>query len=143
MSNTASILSFNGRDALATWGVIAPPTLHAVLLAPAAAKDPIQTEVRTEHGTRTVIAGGGVMLQKRELSLELHMRARNITEFNARFANFLDIFTAGWIMVESSLTPGLVFRCRYVSCTQFTAYNGRLAKFILRLEEPDPSNRSK
>ena len=142
MNTTASILSFNGSDALTTWGIIAPPSLHAALLAPAPAKDPIQTEVRTEHGTRTVLTGA-TFLQKRDLTLELHIRARDIAEFNARVTAFTAMLTAGWVTIESSLVPGAVFRCRYVSVTQFSAFNGRLGKFSLRLEEPDPSDRGK
>lgn len=29
----------------------------------------------------------------------------------------------------------------YVSCSQYSEFNGRLAKFVLKLNEPNPENR--
>lgn len=136
-------LTINNLDARATWGIIPDTKLMAALLAPAPVKDPIQSESRLEHGTRTIIPEGSVKLAKRDVTLEVGLTAPNLTEFYTRYKGFIEELASGWLKISSpKFLPGVVFNCRYVSCTQFTQYNGRIAKFILKLEEPNPNNRT-
>lgn len=135
-------LSINDKDARAEWGLVVNTKFTDALLLPAAAKSPIQSESRLEHGTRTIIPQGGVKLSKRDITLEIGLTAPNRETFLARYESLTAEFITGWLNIRTSLIPGKVFRCRYVSCTQFTNYNGRIAKFILKLEEPNPNNRS-
>lgn len=136
-------LKINDRDARATWGVIPNTKLLAALLAPPSVKDPIQSESRLEHGTRTIIPQNSVKLAKRDITLEVGLTAPSLTEFYTRYKSFIEELTSGWLKIASpKFLPGVIFNCRYVSCTQFTNYNGRIAKFILKLEEPNPNNRS-
>lgn len=82
-------------------------------------------------------------MTKRDITLEIGLSAPNITEFYTRYANFISELTSGWLRIASpKFLPNVVFNCRYVSSTQFTNYNGRIAKFILKLEEPNPNNRT-
>lgn len=136
-------LTINDKDARTTWGIIPNTKLMAGLLAPAPVKDAIQSESRLEHGTRTIIPEASVKLAKRDITLEVGLMAPSLTEFYALYKSFMEELTSGWLRIASPrYLPGVVFHCRYVSCTQFTNYNGRIAKFILKLEEPNPNNRS-
>ena len=140
---TQSDLTINDFDARTKWGIVPNTKLMAALLAPASVKDPIQSESRLEHGTRTIIPEGSVKVAKRDITLELGLTAPNLTEFYARYQDFIRELTSGWLRISAPrFLPGVVFNCRYVSCTQFTNYNGRIAKFILKLEEPNPNNRT-
>lgn len=141
MSSTPE-LSINGKDARATWGIVANAKLTDALLLPPPAKSPIQSESRLEHGTRTIIPTGSVKFDKRDITLEIGITAPNRAAFLQRYDSLIQEFLTGWLNMTTSLIPGKIFRCRYVSCTQFTNYNGRIAKFILKLEEPDPNNRA-
>lgn len=136
-------LTINSYNARTKWGIVANTKLMAALLAPPAVKDPIQSESRLEHGTRTIIPQGSVKLAKRDITLEVGLTAPSLTEFYTRYKSFIEELTSGWLKIASpKFLPGVIFNCRYVSCTQFTNYNGRIAKFILKLEEPNPNNRS-
>lgn len=136
-------LTINDLDARTKWGVIANTKLLAALLAPASAKDPIQSESRLEHGTRTIIPEGSVKIAKRDITLEIGLSAPSLPVFYERYKSFIEELTSGWLRIASPrFLPGVIFNCRYVSCTQFTNYNGRAAKFILKLEEPNPNNRT-
>lgn len=136
-------ITINSYNARTKWGIIANTKLMAALLAPPSTKDPIQSESRLEHGTRTIMPQGSVKLAKRDITLEVGITASSITEFYTRYKSFIEELTSGWLKIASpKFLPGVIFNCRYVSCTQFTNYNGRIAKFILKLEEPNPSNRS-
>lgn len=139
----AAELTINGYNARSKWGIVANTKLMATLLAPPSVKGPIQSESRLEHGTRTIIPQGSVKLAKRDITLEVGLTAPSITEFYTRYKSFIEELTSGWLKIASpKFLPGVIFNCRYVSCTQFTNYNGRIAKFILKLEEPNPTNRS-
>lgn len=140
-TTTTPELKINGKDARQEWGVIADTSLIASLLAPPAVKDPIQSSSRLEHGTRTIIPSGSVKFAKREFSLEIGMTAPDFTTFVARYQSFLAELTAGWVHIETAYLPDIAFNCRYVSCTQFSNYNGRIAKFIIKFEEPNPNDR--
>lgn len=136
-------LTINSLDARVKWGIVANTKLMSALLAPPSVKDPIQSESRLEHGTRTIIPQGSVKLAKRDITLEVGLTAPNLTEFHTRYNSFIEELTSGWLTIASpKFLPGMIFNCRYVSCTQFTNYNGRIAKFILKLEEPNPANRT-
>lgn len=141
MSSHNATLKINSHNAIAEWGLVPTTGLMASLLTPPPVKDAIQSTSRLEHGTRTTMPTGSTKLAKREFSLEVGMRAPDLATFHTRYAAFIEEITRGWVNIETSLIPGKVFRCRYISCTQFTNYNGRLAKFILKFEEPNPNNR--
>ncbi len=135
-------LTINGKDAKATWGLVVNTKFSDALLLPASTKSPIQSESRLEHGTRTILPPGSVKMSKRDITLEIGLTAPDRATFLSRYESLTEEFLSGWLEIRSSLIPGKVFRCRYVSCTQFTNYNGRIAKYILKLEEPNPMNRS-
>ena len=136
-------LTINGKNARTTWGIVANTKLMAALLTPPPVKDPIQSTSRLEHGTRTIILDNSLKLNKRDITLELGITAPNITQFYTRYKSFLAELTSGWLKIAAPrFLPGVTFNCRYVSCSQFTNYNGRIAKFILKLEEPNPANRT-
>lgn len=141
MSSTPE-LSINDKDARTTWGLVVNTKLTDALLLPAPAKSPIQSESRLEHGTRTIIPTGSVKFDKRDITLEIGITAPNRAAFLQRYDLLIQEFLTGWLNIKTSLIPDKIFRCRYVSCTQFTNYNGRIAKFILKLEEPNPNNRA-
>lgn len=136
-------LLINDYDALTQWGVVAPK-LSEALFSPPPVKDPIQSESRLEHGTRTIIPEGSVRLAKRDITLEIGLSAPNSDSFYSRLDSFISVLTSGWLNITSPrYRPGVTVKCRYVSCTQFTHYNvrSRAAKFILKLEEPNPNDR--
>ncbi len=134
--------SINGKDARTTWGIVVNTKLTDALLLPPSTKAPIQSESRLEHGVRTIIPEGSVKWDKRDITLEIGITAPDRATFLARYDSLMAEFLQGWLKIKTSHIPGKTFKCRYVSCQQFTNYNGRIAKFILKLEEPNPNDRT-
>lgn len=128
----------NGTDARTAWGVIPAPGFTAALLAPAPLKSPVQSEIRLEHGTRTLVIP---KLAKRDITIELGISAKNPQQFLTRYNGFIAELYKGNLDIETDAIPDTVFHCRFVSATQFTHFT-RLAKIILKLEEPNPANRT-
>jgi hypothetical protein len=135
-------LYINGKDAYTTYGItpVNSSTLSS-LMTPPSRKERISNDSRKENGTRYVTAD--VPVQKREISLALQMSAPNEKAFLARFAALCkELQEAEWLNISTSLDTATVYKCLYDSCTQFAQYNLGIAKFTLKLIEPNPTDRT-
>ena len=133
-------LSDGWVDAYLQWGMsFSEPALSA-LMTPAPNKSPIENKSRTRNGKS--IIRNGAKKDERDLSLEMHITAPNRTEFWNRYHRFCsEVLDYGYVEVKNAHVPNLVFRLTYNSCTQFSEFSQQMAKFVLRMNEPDPNNR--
>lgn len=131
----------NGKDVEKDFGLVFGVDLSDALLAPAAAKDLIKSKSRLEDGVRTIIPKEGLRLSDRDLILEIGIKAPTRSIFLQRYNSLLEFLRSGWLELQTTHIPDTIFRLHYVSCQQFTNYNSRIAKFILKLNEPNPANR--
>ena len=132
-------LKINGQDAYDTWGMSLSDTALSALMTPAPAKAYITNRSRTQDGTRIIAQDPKV--DERTVTLQMHITAANVTQFFARYNALLEVLKAGEIEIWTALNPTECYRMYYQSCTQFSEYHRRLAKFSLRLLEPDPTDR--
>lgn len=133
-------LYINGQDAYTTWGVSMDSSALSVLMTPAEKKDYIQNESALEHGSRVVSVVP--KLRAREIVLGIHISAPSESQFLARYAAFVNELNGGEVEIETAFQSGVVYHCLYVSCQSFSEYRLGLGKFILKLYEPNPTNRS-
>ena len=129
-------------DAFDLYGVSLSDGAIATLLAPAAAKERVSNESRLESGKRIDIQAP-TPFQARELTLEMHRIAATYEQFLTRYRAFMDAITAtgqGILLSYTVYGQQIRFKLQYLSCTQFAAYNGQLAKFALRFVERTPGN---
>ena len=124
------------------WGVSLSDGAISTLLAPPAAKPRVSNESRLEDGKRVNVLSP-VYFQSRELSLEMHLIAASFEDFLTKWRGFIAALNASGegINLQFQIYGQTInYRLRYLSCTQFAAYNGTLGKFIVRFEESQPSN---
>lgn len=121
-------------------GVSLSDTALTALMSPPAMKEDIVNESRLEHGKRHTSTGN--KLQERELSLPIHITAKSQTDYLVQYADFVSILQGVTLNITTSFQSGVVYKCRYVSCTQFTQFINGMAKLVLRLVEPNPNDRS-
>ena len=144
----AGQLYINGNDAYTyvagtghpALGVSLSDTGLTTLMSPPAMKDDIINESRLEHGKRRISSGN--MMQERELSLPIHITAKSWSDYLVQYADLVGILQNVGLTISTSFQPNVVYHVRYVSCTQFSQFTNGIAKLMLRLVEPDPSNRS-
>ena len=120
-------------------GVSLSDTALSALMSPPAMKEDIINESRLEHGRRRTSTGN--MMQERELSLPIHSTAKSKENYLTQYNDLLDILQGVELNISTSFQSDVVYKCRYVSCTQFTQFINGMAKLVLRLVEPDPSDR--
>ena len=130
----------NGYDAYSQWGVILPDTSVSQLMAFAPLKPFVSNKTRLDDGVQVITTGAKV--DERDLTLVFYIKASTLTQYNQRINALETVFRNGSFTLWVAERPNDYYRLIYQSCSQFTQFNGRLAKFTLKVTEPDPTNRS-
>ena len=138
----AGILSINGYDAYKRWGISMKETGLTALMTPAASKTRVENSYRKLNGRHTL--NYLPRREARDLTLEIHMFASSSNEFFSRYQDFCEnVLAGGELHIVTSYQPDVCYHCYYVNCAQFGEFNTLYASFSLRLEEPDPTDRTK
>lgn len=133
-------LYINGQDAWTKWGIQMDETSLSALMTPPAAKDYPKNQSRLEHGTRYIEIT--TKFKERDITLSLQFVASTKEQFYARYNAFCnEVLATGKVNITTKFIPDVVYRCLYNSCTQYRQYLGKVAKFSLKLTEPDPTDR--
>lgn len=136
-------ITINGKDAWTEWGLSLTDGALAALMTPAPAKDYLSNASRLEAGTR-YIADSSVNIpptDEREITLPIHFTANNKETFLTRYKAFCEILKDRKIDLYVAATSE-TYHLLYKSCTSYTHIFGGIAKFSLKVVEPDPTNRS-
>lgn len=135
------IVKINDKDAYTTWHAFFDSTSLSALMTPPPLKDAISNESRIEDGKRVFHTGRKVA--DRDITLVMQMSARNETEFFANYQSFCEELKKGRLVIWTKYQPNVYYKCDYMNCTQFTQFMRGIAKFSLRLNEPNPADRTK
>lgn len=136
-------VTINGKDAKATWGIVFDSSSVSALMTPAGMKSYIENSSRTEHGKRVITNEQLAKVDSRNVTLTFCLHANSENAFFSKYSAFCDeIQTTGMLNIVLSVQTTIVYKLLYKSCTQFTQFNNRLAKFSLKCEEPNPKDRS-
>lgn len=133
-------LTINGTDAYTAWGLSFEDGALSALMTPAPNKELIQNKSRITHGKSVITSN--VMVDEREISLPFHIVASSKADFFSKYNSFCNVLASGVLNVSSRYQTGVVYHLIYLSCTQFGEYQRDMAKFVLKVCEPDPTNRS-
>ena len=130
----------NGKDAYTTWGIVLSDSALTALMTPAPLKPFVENKSRTLDGKTVSIKNP--KYDERDVQVTFSLVARTKSEFFARYDSFCAELKTGAIDIRTINQPSVVYRTVYGSCTQYSMFNGRLGKFVLRLNEPNPNNRA-
>lgn len=134
-------LTINSKDAFKTWGISLSDTSLSALMTPPPNKEYIENESRLEHGKR--ILNVNPKVADRQVTLFFNLLASSEMEFFTLYDKFCkDVLQTGDLEIITSFQSDVKYRMKYVSCNQFTQFMRGMAKFSLKLIEPDPTNRS-
>lgn len=137
----AGQLYINDVDA-ATYGVSLDSTALSTLMTPPPFKDWVSNDVRTENGVNYLKTSAGIpKYDKREFTLSFNIVATDEDDFCTKYAALCAVFAKGILNLRTVYQPNVVYRCLYVSCSQFSQLRRQIASFTLSLIEPDPTDR--
>lgn len=133
-------LFINEKDAYTTWGISMESTSLSSLMAPPPMKAFVENSSRLEHGKRVITSDPKV--DERNITLEIHLTARDKDSFFSKYLSFCDELATGVLNIRTKYQPNVVYKTVYLSCSQFSQFMQGIAKFSLRLCEPNPKDRS-
>ena len=132
----------NNKDAFTTWGIRMSETAFTALLSPAPVKAYIQNKSAAIHGKQVLCnAQVSPKVDERSVQLSFSIQAKDLDSFLASFASFTKELQQGKLDIRTKYEPNVTYHFLYLSCNQFKQFNGRLGKFVLKLNEPNPMNR--
>lgn len=133
-------LYINNKDAYANWGISMTTSSISALMSPPPNKSFIENKSRLEHGKRVVTTNPKI--DERNLSLDLQLTAKDEEEFFSRYESFCQELSTGVLNIRTKYQPSVVYKTNYLSCGNFTQFMRGIAKFTLKLCEPNPTDRS-
>lgn len=135
-------LYINGKNAFTEYGIFMDDTSLSTLMTPAPNKEFISNKYRSKDGKRVI--RHNPRLDEREITVSFNMTAGSVETFLANYHKFCeDVLATGEVTIHTSLLPDVWYRCVYLSCSQFSEFIREMAKFTLKLNEPDPTDRGK
>lgn len=135
-------LKINGKDAFSTWGMVVESGAISELMTPPANKPFLENKSTVEHGKRVYVAKGGAKVDERSFQLPMAINANSEEQFYQRYALLCEELRKGLLLIETKYQPNVVYKCTYDGCQNYNVFNGKMAKFILKLNEPNPMDRS-
>ena len=130
-------------DTFQQWGVSFSASGLSALVTPAPNKKNVENKSRLQNGKQILKKPSLVKKDERTLNIEMHITAPSIAVFWQRYDSFCtDVLDYGFLDIVNGYIPSKVFRMEYNNCSQFSEFVQQMARFTLRLTEPDPTNRA-
>lgn len=133
-------LFINGKDAYMEWGISMDDTALSALMTPAPNKEFVENKSRLEHGKRVVAANP--KKDERNLTLQINLTAPDKDIFFARYDSFCKELATGVLEIRTKYQTNILYRTVYLSCQQFSQFMQGIGKFVLKLNEPNPADRT-
>lgn len=132
----------NNKDVTTTWGITMGAETFTALMTPPPLKPYIDNKSALLPGKQVLNDGEHApQVEERDIQLTFYLEARSLSKFLERYNSFTEELKKGKLDIRTKYQPEVTYHCNYLSCTQYTQFNGRLAKFILKVNEPNPNNR--
>lgn len=131
----------NGVNSYTQFGIYFDEKSLTALLTPVAVKKPIENESVIAHG-KEVEYDDDPKVEARNLQLTLNMTAASHAAFLEKYDLFCEELIKQKITIKITSPKTVYFRLTYIDCKQFKSFFKKNAKFVLYVEEPDPTNRA-
>ena len=148
MKNVKVYINSTTQTTQQRWGVFFSETSVTALMTPAPKKKYITNKSAISHGKQVLSIGEYVpKTDERDVQLTFGLRATSLAQFFMRYRSFVAELEKGAIDLTLQFSEGSTYcketyHLNYVSCSQFAEYNGRLAKFVIKFNEPNPKDRN-
>lgn len=130
----------NGKDAYTEWGISMDTSSLSALMTPPPMKDFVENTSRLQHGKRMVTTNPKV--DERNITLTFNLTAKTKELFFSRYSSFCEELKKGTLAITTKYQDDVVYKTVYQSCTQFTQFMQGIAKYSLKLTEPNPEDRT-
>lgn len=129
------------------WGVFIAETSITALMTPAPLKSYITNKSALSDGKQVLTdSGNKPKVDERDVQLVFGLRAKSLAQFLTRYRSFCAELAKGAMNLTVEISEGdtylkETYYLNYNSCSQYSEFNGRLARFVLKVTEPNPRHR--
>lgn len=147
MKNVEIYINSTEQTAKQQWGVFFSENSVTNLMTPAPLKSYIKNKSTLSHGTQVLSTGTyKPKTEERDVQLTFGLHATSLANFLMKYRSFVTELKKGDIDITVHIWEGSTFiketyHLKYLSCSQYSEFNGRLAKFVVKFNEPNPENR--
>ena len=134
-------LFINGTDAYTAYGMSLEDGGLERLMTPAPNKQPVTNKNVVTDGASVVGVTVGCK-DERTLSIPFHIIAADQSDFLTKYAALCAVLDNGIVSISTRWQPNVVYHFIYIDCQQYQQFINGMAKFMLSLYEPNPSNRT-
>lgn len=127
------------QDAYELWGLSMSDMGLSVLMAPPPSKEYIVNDSRLENGKRYITSNARV--SSRDLTLPIHIKASSKEKFYEYYLAFCEELKKSSLHIKTKYTDD-IYKCVYISCSQYSQFMQCMAHLSLKLVEPNPTDRS-
>lgn len=144
MKNVKVYINSTTQTTEQRWGVTFTETSVTALMTPAPKKKYITNKSALSDGKQ--VQPTTPKTDERDVQLTFSLRATSLARFIMQYREFVNELKKGNIDLTTHIWEGdtwfkETYHLKYVSCNQYAEYNGRLAKFVIKFNEPNPENR--
>lgn len=129
----------NDKDAYTNWGISFDTSSLSALMTPAPMKAVIENKNRLTSGKAII---NNPQVDERSITMTFVMTAKDEDQFFARYNSFCEELKKGTLNIRSKYQPDVTYKTIYLSCSQFTQFVRQIASFSLKLNEPNPTDRT-
>ena len=135
-------LYINNKDAYAEWGVSLENGSVAELLTAPEVKEYITNDCPNEDGIRVSFLNT-LRYKSREVQLNICITSKGEEDYLAKYRNFVKTLKSGiteWVLASDT---GVCYRLIYKKMDSFAQLQFKIAKFVLNMVEPNPTDRDR
>lgn len=145
MRNVKVYINSNTQTTEQKWGIFFGDTSITALMTPAPKKEYLKNKSPLSHGAQS-LTGFIPKTDERTVQLTFYLKAPTLAKFMMRYLAFVKELEKGHVALtihvwENTTFFKETFHLEYVSCAPYSEYNGRLGKFVIKFNEPNPKNR--
>lgn len=147
MNNVKTYINSSTQTTEQKWGVSFTDSSITALMTPAPKKEYIKNKSPLKHGAQVLNNSNATpKTDERTVQLTFFMKAPTLAQFFMRYRAFVNELKKGTARVTIHVWDDNTFfketyKLNYRSCSQYSEFNGRLAKFVIKFEEANPEDR--
>lgn len=148
MKNVKVYINSSTQTTEQKWGISFTDISVNALMTPAPKKEYTKNKSPLKHGVQVLTNNNTLpKTDERTVQLTFFLKAPTLAQFIMRYRAFVNELEKGTMNLtiyvwENNTYFKETYHLLYLSCNQFSEFNGKLAKFVLKLSEPNPRNRT-
>lgn len=147
MRTVSVYINSTTRTVKELWGIVFAENSLTNLMTPAPKKSYVTNKTALRPGKEVAnLPEHAPKTDERDVQLTFGLTAKSLPQFFTRYNSFCKELAKGFVDLSVRVAEGesfmqTTYHLLYTSCSQYSDFNGRLGKFVIKFNEPNPDNR--